>query len=77
VSLLLVGWAAAVAIVFTLTDWRQTKHLALLVPAVDVDRHHDGRREAAWRWAIRARSSVRCCGTWVVARIAGLRGDVR
>jgi hypothetical protein len=30
---LLVAWTAAVAIVFTLTDWRQTKHLALFVPA--------------------------------------------
>ncbi|MFN8179796.1 MAG: hypothetical protein U0167_17835 [bacterium] len=30
---LLVAWTAAVAIVFTLADWRQTKHLALFVPA--------------------------------------------
>ena len=29
-------WVAAGAVLFTLTDWRQTKHLCLLVPALAV-----------------------------------------
>ncbi|HMB68268.1 MAG TPA: hypothetical protein VKU85_03115, partial [bacterium] len=33
---LLAAWIAAVAVAFTLTDWRQTKHLCLLVPAAAV-----------------------------------------
>jgi hypothetical protein len=32
----LTGWIVAVAVVFTLADWRQTKHLCLLVPAASV-----------------------------------------
>ena len=32
----LAAWVAAVAVAFTLTDWRQTKHLCLLVPAAAV-----------------------------------------
>jgi hypothetical protein len=32
----LVGWIAAGAMAFTLVDWRQTKHLCLLVPAASV-----------------------------------------
>jgi hypothetical protein len=29
-------WVAVGAVLFTLTDWRQTKHLCLLVPALSV-----------------------------------------
>lgn len=32
----LASWIVAVAVAFTLTDWRQTKHLCLLVPAAAV-----------------------------------------
>ncbi|MBZ0267289.1 hypothetical protein K8I85_03975, partial [bacterium] len=31
---LLLAWAAIGAILFTATDWRQTKHLCLIVPAL-------------------------------------------
>ena len=51
----LVAWVVAVAIAFTLTDWRQTKHLALLVPAASMlIGIMLGAAKAPWRWAIRA-----------------------
>lgn len=71
---LLVAWVVAVAVAFTLTDWRQTKHLALLVPAATLlIGVMMAATKSARRWAIRI--ALLGALVWNVGWIARLARD--
>lgn len=70
----LAAWVVAVGVAFTLTDWRQTKHLCLLVPAAAVlIGAMDARASGRWRLAIRAALGVSVA--WNVVWIVRLAAD--
>lgn len=62
-------WVLAVAVAFTLTDWRQTKHLCLLAPAAAVlIGTMEARAAGRWRAAIRLGLAVSLAwnAVWIV-----------
>ena len=67
-------WVIAAAVVFTATDWRQTKHLCTMLPAlVILVGSMVARSPAGWRMAFR--TVLLASIAWNVVRIAGLVHD--
>jgi len=70
----LAGWVVVGAVAFTVIDWRQTKHLSLLLPAIAVLQGWLlGRTADRTRWALRALLLVSI--TWNTVWIAHLSRD--
>jgi hypothetical protein len=69
---ILVLWIVLGAVVFTVTDWRQTKHLCLLVPAASVALGWlTGCASPPLRWAIRAGLGLSLAwNVWWIVRLA-------
>ncbi|MCA9753490.1 MAG: hypothetical protein KC591_14950 [Gemmatimonadetes bacterium] len=68
-------WVLVGAVLFTLTDWRQTKHLCLLVPAASVALGWGlGALRVAWLRIV-VRVALLASIAWNVAWIARLAGD--
>lgn len=73
--LLLLAWAAIGALLFTATDWRQTKHLCLIVPALVALMTPALRGPAPLRWAMRG--ALVFSIAWNAVWIARLAHDFR